>query len=69
MDLVAVESGEQSQLIKRGHKWLDCAMLYAKQLDINIGALANIDLLQNEIKDIGSVEDESGIPLFLRKQR
>ncbi len=69
MDLVAVESGEQFQLMKRGHKWSDCAMLYAKQLDIDIGPLANIDFLQNEIKDISSVEDESDIPLFLRKQR
>ena len=69
MDLVAVESGEQSQLMKRGHKWPDCAMLYAKQLDVDIGALTSTDLLQKESKDIGSVEDESDIPLFLRKQR
>ena len=31
MDLVAVESGEQSQLMKRGHKWPDCAMLYVQK--------------------------------------
>lgn len=65
--LAAVESGEQSQLMKRGYKWVDCVTRYARELDVDIATLSGINLVSSEVDADDNNDIERFIPPFLKR--
>jgi transcriptional regulator with XRE-family HTH domain len=59
--LAAIESGEQSQLMKRGYIWLDCVTLYARELGIDFAALSGVGLVGSKV----IVDDNNDIARFI----